>query len=91
MILIKTGAFCKECDMDTPLILGPAQCRDPVDYDLALAQRQISGIEQTACHKLLEKPLVSGKGCEQYQRLHALGHDPIKALLNLYGKRGLSW
>ena len=62
LALIKAGAFGKERDMNTPLILGPAQCGDPVDHDLALSQREVPRIQQSAGDELSKEPLVSGKG-----------------------------
>src|SRR5215831_1274619 len=62
LTLIKACAFGKERNMNTPLILGAAQCRDPVDHDLALSEREVPGIKQSASDELSKEPLVPGKG-----------------------------
>jgi len=64
LALIETGAFGKERNMNTPLILGPALRGDPVDHDLALSEREVPGIQQSASDELCKEPLVSGKGGE---------------------------
>jgi hypothetical protein len=71
-------ALREERHVDAPLVLAAAAGGYPVDHDLALAQRQVSAIDQAAREDLPEKPLVPGERGEQPQRRDSRRHRAVE-------------
>ena len=53
-----------------------------MDDDLALPQRQVTLVEQSAAYEALEQTRVTGKRTEQHQRLDAGRHQGVEAGLD---------
>ena len=71
--------------MHAPFVFRAAQGGDAMDDDLALPQRQVTAIEQTAAHEALEQARIAGQRTEQHQRLDAGRHQGVEAGLDFGG------
>src|SRR5512143_2657489 len=73
--------------MNTPLVLGLAQRRGPVDHDLALPEREVPSIQQSACEELPEQSRVARERREESQGWFSL-HHPVERFGDVWVVRG---
>src|SRR5215471_4137932 len=75
--LVEAHSLREERRVNAPFVLGATESSRPIDDDLALAQAQVTAIEQPACEDLSEEPFVPGECCEQDERSDAGRHNPV--------------
>src|SRR5215471_955618 len=80
--LVEAHSLREERRVNAPFVLGATESSRPIDDDLALAQAQVTAIEQPACEDLSEEPFVPGECCEQDERSDAGRHNPVECTLD---------
>jgi hypothetical protein len=73
--------------VNPPFIFGPALRGDAADDDLALAQREMTLVEQAAAAEPLEQARIAGERREQDERRSAWRHDVVQKRLQIGRKR----